>query len=117
MSRSTFAPYQATLFVRRSARDAVIATARELGVGEVVVLRGAGDETGNVLQIRLSFAAETPTEAERLVRRAFGSLDAVLAITDIELRLPGPDRRRVYEERTTGGGSDGPPGGGGESHR
>ncbi|HTJ24919.1 MAG TPA: hypothetical protein VMA36_02040 [Candidatus Limnocylindria bacterium] len=116
MSRSILSPYQATLFVRRSARDAVIAAARELAVGDAAVLRGTSDE-GNVLQVRLTFAASTATEAERLIRRAFGSLDSVLAITDIELRLPGPERRRVYEERVIGGGSDGPPGGGGESHR
>jgi hypothetical protein len=117
MSQSALSPYQATLFVRRSARDDVLAAAREeLASADGVVLRGAGEAPGNVLQIRLTFAAPTATEAERLLRSAFSARDSVLAISDVRLRLPVHERRR-QEERLGGGGSDGPPGGGGVSQR
>jgi hypothetical protein len=116
MSQSSLSPYQATLFVRRSARDAVIAAAREIAVGEPLVVRGSAEE-GNVLQIRLVFAAATATDAERLIRRAFAQTESVLAIADVELRPSFPERRRSYEEWEAGGGSNGPPDGGADNQR
>jgi hypothetical protein len=116
MSQSSLSPYQATLFVRRSARDDVMAAARDLAFGEPVILRGAAQD-GNVLRIRLTFAAGTATEAEQVVRRAFGCVEDVLAIADIELRPSFTERRQGYEAWETGGGSEGPPGGGRGSQR
>ncbi|HYZ15695.1 MAG TPA: hypothetical protein VE591_04810 [Candidatus Acidoferrum sp.] len=99
MTESPQSTYQATLFVRRSNRDAAIEAARALGSRSAVSLWG-DDREGNVLQILVTFKASSATEAERLVRRTFSETDAVLAIGDVELRPAFQERRTSYAEPT-----------------
>jgi hypothetical protein len=102
MTESLLSTYQATLFVRRSCRDAVIEAARILaGTGPVLSLSDE-DREGNVLQILVTFEAGTAIEAERLLRRTFSETDAVLAIGDVELRPASIERRRLYEQADAG---------------
>lgn len=86
MTERSLSTYQATLFVRRSHRDAVVEAARVIARDKPVIVYDDDGGEGKVLQMLVAFDAPTLTEAERLVRRALSETDAVLAIGDVELR-------------------------------